>query len=423
MPKIRLDEINRLKRDIDLVELVRSSGVDLCISGKNFIGFCPFHQDSEPSLVVTPSKNLWHCIGACDFGGDVIEWMMKSQGVSFRHAAEILRKGILPETVNSVKRSSIPTLPLPITANASGPELLAEVVAYYRDTLLDEPGAQDYLKKRGIFNLGAIDTFKIGFANRTLGLRIPARNRNSGAKLRTRLTDVGLIRTSGHEHFNGSIVIPLVDAKGQVVQIYGRKITSKLREGTPDHLYLPGPHQGIFNLAALRDCKGTILCESLIDALTFWCAGYHNVTASFGTGGFTDEMLEAFNAYGIERVLIAYDRDDAGDKAAEKLSKRLAGESISSFRVLFPDQMDANSYACTVTPAVESLGVVLREAEHIGGPLSVVRCQLSEREAPDGVKGLSRLEGVANGDRRSEDAIAGLDQQHSSEDQNLTTDN
>jgi len=57
------------------------------------VGHCPFHDDKTPSLVVSPEKNLWHCLGVCQEGGDIINWMMKSQGVSFRHAVELLREG------------------------------------------------------------------------------------------------------------------------------------------------------------------------------------------------------------------------------------------------------------------------------------------------------------------------------------------
>ena len=76
-----------------------------------------------------------------------------------------------------------------------------------------------------------------------------------------------------------------MDAAGEVTEVYGRKITDNLRNGTPNHLYLPGPHRGVWNVAALADAKEIILCEALIDALTFWCAGYRNVTASLRGGG------------------------------------------------------------------------------------------------------------------------------------------
>jgi DNA primase len=113
--------------------------------------------------------------------------------------------------------------------------------------------------------------------------------------------------------------------------------------------------------------KEVILCESLIDALTFWCAGYRNVTASYGVEGFTEDHRAALRKYGTERVLIAYDRDEAGDRAAEKLAGELAAMGIEVLRIVFPKGMDANEYALKVGPAEKSLGLVLRQAEWMAG--------------------------------------------------------
>ncbi|MCP4897527.1 MAG: toprim domain-containing protein [bacterium] len=368
MARIPQAELERLKRDIDLAELVRGSGIELKRKGDSLLGLCPFHDDKEPSLVVTPSKNLWNCLGACGTGGSVIDWVMKAEGVSFRHAVEILRGGHRP-TITTAKKSTVPKLPCPVDQSADDPKLLGQVVDYYHETLLDSPEVLAYLESRGIRDDEAIATFKLGFANRTLGLRLPEKNRVNGAELRERLTDLGVYRNTGHEHLNGSLTIPVFDAEGRVVELYGRKI-NRLRASTALHLYLPGPHRGVFNLAALRESKEIILCESLIDALTFWCSGFRNVTSSFGTNGFTTEMLEAMKACGTERVLIAYDRDDAGNVAAAKLAGKLGEEDISCFRVLFPRNMDANAYALKVQPATRALATLLRSAEHLAGPIT-----------------------------------------------------
>ena len=109
-----------------------------------------------------------------------------------------------------------------------------------------------------------------------------------------------------------------------------------------------------------------ILCEALIDALTFWCAGYRNVTASYGVEGFTADHLAAFKHRGIQRVLIAYDRDEAGERAAEKLAMQLTGGRSGCYRILFPKGMDANEYALKVGPAAKSLGVAIRSAQWLG---------------------------------------------------------
>ncbi|MGH8428548.1 MAG: toprim domain-containing protein [Gammaproteobacteria bacterium] len=193
---------------------------------------------------------------------------------------------------------------------------------------------------------------------------------------------IGILRASGHEHFNGSLVIPIFDAVGHTVEAYGRKITANLRAGTPEHLYLPGPHRGIFNGAALKESKEIILCESLIDALTFWCAGYRHVTASYGVEGFTDELLAVFKASGAERILIAYDRDEAGNRAAEKLAERLQAAGLACFRVLFPKGMDANEYALKVAPAQKSLGFALRRAEWLGQAPALSRRAREQEKLP-----------------------------------------
>ena len=75
MARIPDEEIDRLKRDIDLASLVRGRGIELRQHGGNLIGLCPFHNDRDPSLVVTPAKNLWNCLGACQTGGSVIDWV------------------------------------------------------------------------------------------------------------------------------------------------------------------------------------------------------------------------------------------------------------------------------------------------------------------------------------------------------------
>jgi DNA primase catalytic core len=359
MARIPEDVIQSLKRGVSLERLVEASGVELKRQGLNLVGRCPWHEDNGPSLVVTPSKNLWHCLGACQQGGSVIDWVMKASEVSFRHAVEILRSDAPIAPVNGHGRR---VLPSPVSTEAEDREVLGQVVAYYHETLKQSPEALHYLESRGLRSSEAITHFKLGFANRTLGYRLP------GPKARDRLQRLGVIRESGHEHFNGSLVVPIFGESGEVLGMYGRKVTSeyKLRKGTPLHLYLPGPHRGLFNLPALQASKTVVLCEALIDALTFWCAGLRNVTASYGVEGFTADHLVAFKRHGTERVLIAYDRDEAGERAALALSEKLLGEGIECFRVQFPKGMDANEYALKVTPPEKSLGVLLRNAAWLG---------------------------------------------------------
>lgn len=368
MARIPEAEVERLKNEVSVERLVIDSGIALKKSGKDLLGCCPFHADDTASLVVTPAKHLWHCFG-CGIGGGPIDWVMKKNGISFRHAVELLREGISSLAAGVVQQSTIRALPVPVEFDADNQKLLNQVANYYHETLKQSPEALAYLSARGFSGeaaQAAIDTFKLGFANRTLGLRLPEKNRVAGAKIRNQLIEIGLYRESGHEHFNGSLVIPIFDEVGNVTEMYGRKITDRLRPGTPMHLYLPGPHRGVWNLDALKASQEIILCESLIDALTFWCAGFRNVTTSYGIEGFTDDHLAVLKQYGTKRILIAYDRDEAGERGAAKVKELLLPAGLECFRIQFPKGMDVNEYALKVTPANKSLGLLIRKAVWIG---------------------------------------------------------
>ncbi len=368
MARIPEHDIEQLRNAISVERLVESAGIALKKSGKDKIGLCPFHADREPSLVITPAKNLWHCF-SCQIGGGPIDWVMKYKGVSFRHAVELLKidPALVAQTGEiPIKRTSVRALPTPVAFDADDQTLLKQSIDYYHASLKQSPEALAYLKARGLDHPDLVERFQLGYANRTLGLRLPDKNRLSGADIRARLQKIGIYRDSGHEHFNGSLIVPVLDANGNVTEVYGRKIRDDLRKGTPLHLYLPGPHRGVWNEAALAASQEIILCEALIDAMTFWCAGYTNVTASYGVEGFTEDHLSAFARHGIQRVLIAYDRDDAGDRAADKLASRLIAAGIECLRVRFPKGLDANGTALKLTPARESLGLMLRQAEWIG---------------------------------------------------------
>jgi DNA primase catalytic core len=369
MARIPESEVERLKKEISVQRLAEARGIKLHRHGADLLGLCPFHDDRSPSLVITPAKNLWHCLGACNMGGTAIDWVMKAQGVSFRHAIELLRADYFPlaaAPVQPVKQSTVPKLPPPVARDADDRALLLQTVDYYSRTLKQSPEALKYLSSRGLQSSEIIDRFKLGFANRTLGYGLEGKNRVAGAEMRGRLQKLGILRESGHEHFNGSVVVPVFNASGEVVEMYGRKITARLREGTPLHLYLPGEHRGVWNEEALIASKEIILCEALIDALTFWVAGHRNVTASYGVNGFTADHRAAFEKHGTERVYIAYDNDEAGNKAAAKLAEELMQSGIECFRIEFPKGMDANAYALKVKPAAKSLGVLINRAAWLG---------------------------------------------------------
>jgi DNA primase len=371
MARIPDAEIERLKVEVSLERLVESSGLKLVARGADRVCRCPFHEDDTPSFVVTPAKNLYHCFG-CGAAGGPIDWVMKRQGVSFRHAVELLREGeplvgASTAPAGPVKASTVRRLAPPVRFDADDQALLGQVVGYYHETLKQSPEALAYLQARGLVHGELIERFRLGYADRTLGLRLPEKTRKAGAEVRARLEAIGLYRASGHEHFTGSLVVPILDEGGNVTEVYGRKTRNDLRPGTPLHMYLPGPHRGVWNIDGVAAGKGeVILTEALIDAMTFWCAGYRNVTAAYGTNGLTEDHLAAFRRHGVKRVLIAFDRDEAGERGAAEVAQRLTTEGLDCYRIEFPKGMDANDYALKVAPAAKSLGVLIRKAAWLG---------------------------------------------------------
>ena len=131
--------------------------------------------------------------------------MMKRRGVSFRHAVELLREGVLPLAADGgAKRSTVKALPAPVQLDADDQALLNQTVSYYHERLLATSEAAAYLAARGLAHPELVAHFKLGVADRTLGLRLPDKTRRAGADIRARLQKIGLIRDSGHEHFNAS---------------------------------------------------------------------------------------------------------------------------------------------------------------------------------------------------------------------------
>ncbi len=374
MPMIPEDEINRIKRETDLPAVIRSRGVDLKPAGHDLVGLCPFHEDHDPSLRVTPGKGLWRCM-SCGATGNVIQFVQRFDGVSFRHAFELLKSGKLsalsgPPSGAPVKKSSVPRLESPVLPDGDDQAALRQVLDYYHERLKENPAALAYLAKRGLRSEEALATFKIGFVDRTLGLRLPQANRKEGAALRERLTRLGLLRDTGHEHLRGRIVFPVIAEDGRIGTVYGRAIDDGGKHDR--HLFLPGPQRGIFNPAALRPetlslSQGSVIVtEGIIDALTWWCAGFRNVTTGYSAKALPEELLDALIAAKTQRVFLSFDRDEAGDKGAAEAAAQLAAHGIEVLRVMFPPGFDANRYALEVTPAGKSLSLLLRSALPLG---------------------------------------------------------
>lgn len=372
MPRISDDELARLK-SVPLVDLCREYCIDLRPQGKDLAGRCPFHADDSPSFIVSPGKNLWNCLGACGCGGDTIQLVMKKEGVSFRHACEKLRAraggGPVVPTITTRVGTSHEALATPEEA-AQDVALLGRVADYYHRTFLNDPAAMKYLQGRACFHPEAVTTFRLGYANRTLGYRVPPIETAAGRDLKARLQSLGVLRpTTGHEHLNGCVVFPLHDLAGNVVQLYGRRLNAVSEQAR--HLYLSFPQRGIWNAAALVSGGDWLVCEALIDGLTLWCHGWREVTASYGVNGWTDEHTALVAERKPGRLVICYDADTAGHAQAAALAKALVAQGVAVWRAAIPEGKDINDVAREAADPLAALRAVIDGAEKLAGPVVV----------------------------------------------------
>ncbi|ULH27676.1 CHC2 zinc finger domain-containing protein [Leptospira weilii] len=359
MAFIPKEEITRLKTETDLLALVRSYGIELKKHGLNWLGRCPFHDDKTPSFIVTPVKNLWHCMGACQTGGSAIDFVMKKEGLGFQEAVEVLQKFkprqeevlVKERLTRSERRQKLEGTTRKISSTegltVEEKDLIFQVISYYQTTLRQTPQALEYLKERGLGSDEAITKFKIGYSDGSLSRTLPSRGTQVGRRMRDLYRDFGYfgISSNGNEHFKSRVVFPILTGARELCGMYGRKIEESKAIKTPNHLYLPGRHLGIWNEEDAFKKGELVLCESVLDALTFWENGIRNVTCSYGVEGYTEELHERILEKGISKIYIAYDGDAAGDKGAMSLYERFKKEKVALYRVRFPLNVDANEYA------------------------------------------------------------------------------
>jgi len=329
--------IESIKQGVDLVALIQSRGISLKKNGKGYVGLCPFHKDTKPSLSVNAQTNLWQCFG-CGAGGDVIRFVELFDKVAFPQAMKKLEA-----ESSKLKANHEPESVLKHEADLTTKELklLERVVSYYQHTLTQDHRDLNYLKnERGITDPQGLKDFGAGYVNGTLLEILPQDEEVINA-----LKKIGILNAKGHEVFYNSVVFPLYNQNGSVVNLYGRSIDD---DHEVHHLYLPGPRQGIINRQAVKRSQTILLTESIIDALTLYAQGFKNVIPIYGVNGMLEEHLSLFHRR-IKEAYLAFDADEAGRKGAEALSLRLKEKEIISYIVELPAK-DVNLYFKRHTP-------------------------------------------------------------------------
>lgn len=345
------DQLAQAKRT-DLLALMQARGVELVVRGASWQGRCPFHEDDTPSLTVTPSKGLWQCFG-CGAAGDAIRFVELRDGCTFVEAVKTLQGFTGELGPSSLTAPPAPEPAAPEVSAADRTKLLTRVAAHYHRAFLDHPEGQRYLRDaRGIRDTALFKTFEIGLANGSL-LDVLPKDEPTLAQLRA----LGVLTATGREFFKGCIVFPLWSAEGAVVNLYGRRLV----DGEVNHLYLPGPRQGLWNASAARRSTGVLLAESVIDALSAIDAGLSETMPCYGVNGLSEEHLRCLRQAGVQRVLLAFDGDDAGRRGMDAVQCRLVEAGLAVGHLTLPEGQDLNTYLCGLG-ADEARPAFLRQA-------------------------------------------------------------
>ena len=305
------------------IEHVVSSYITLKRAGSNFNGSCPFHSERTPSFTVFPSTQSFYCFG-CGAGGDAITFVMRMENLDYVSAVRALaeRSGVtLPENITYGGQKEV--------TRQRVLEMNKEAARFFRNALFDPKyGAQamDYLVNKRKLSTSVIKHFGIGFAPNSFGA-LHDHLKKLG------YTDeemvVGFLcgkgrNNSTYDYFRNRIMFPIIDVSGNVVAFGGRVMDDS------EPKYLNTSDTPAFkkskNLFALNyaknHCENTmILCEGYMDVIALHSAGFENAVATLGTA-ITSEQARIFSRY-TKKVVISYDSDQAGQRAADKAFKLL----------------------------------------------------------------------------------------------------
>ncbi|NLG71299.1 MAG: DNA primase [Chloroflexi bacterium] len=311
--------VDEIKARLDIVDLV-SETVQLRRSGRNYTGFCPFHENTRtPAFVVFQETGTWRCFGQCNEGGDIFKFVMKKEGWDFPEALRYLaeRAGVQLKPVTPQEQAAA-------EENDHLRQLLEDAVIYYRHALLSTPAGQQaltYLREQRGLSDETIEAFGLGYA--PAGWDAGIGYFKSRGYTEEDLLAAGLVsqRDSGgvYDRFRHRIMFPIRDERGRMAGFGARMLDP---EDMPK--FLNSPQTVLFDKShllygldrarkSIRDHDQAVIVEGYLDVIALHQAGFTNVISPMGTA-LTEHQLNILKRY-TRRIVLALDADAAGDKA------------------------------------------------------------------------------------------------------------
>ena len=331
-------DIDKIRELTDLAELA-SEVTKVKRSGRSVMAVCPFHQEKTPSLSIDAERGLYHCFG-CGKGGDVFKWIEETQNVDFAGAVELLarRRGIaLVQSPQDRKRRS---------ERESLIEAMEAAVEFFHNRLRtsdDAASARSYLRSRG-YEIDAVEQFNLGYSPDSWD--VLTRYLSSRFSERV-LVAAGLASRSRQgrvvDRFRGRVMFPIYDLRGDPVGFGARQL-----DGEPPK-YLNSPETAVYSksrlLYGLNWAKSEIVrsgeavvVEGYTDVIALHQSGCPVAVATCGTA-LSEEHLAILQRF-TNRVILAFDNDEAGTGAALRGSWKLVRHDLDLRSALFPAGSD-----------------------------------------------------------------------------------
>ena len=356
MPRLHPRTIDAVKERADIVDVV-GEHVVLKKKGREFVGVCPFHDDSKPSMTVSPQKQFYYCF-SCGAGGNSIKFLMEFQRQSFSDVVlDLARRYQLPvETVDGPQQER---LRQQLSRRDHLHRALALASGWFRSQLKSASGADAlaYLRDQRGLSEATMETFELGYAPDQWDGLLKHLQHVEGLSPEL-LESAGLVvpRKGGngfYDRFRGRVIVPIRDRQGRVIGFGGRSLDGS------DPKYLNSPETEVFEkgkhlfgldqaASAIRKDDRAVVVEGYFDVIALHAAGITNSVASLGTALSSQQITQLCRCSDGKRIVLNFDADRAGIRAANRAIgevEQLALQGQLELRVLHtPSGKDPDEY-------------------------------------------------------------------------------
>ncbi len=354
------DAKEQVRQAIDIVDLV-GSYIPLRRQGRIFVGLCPFHDDSKPSLQVNPDRQSWKCWVCGDRGGDIFDWIQVKEGVEFREALEMLAERAGVELKAS---KATPVQPGSPNDKKTLYEAAAWAETQFHEYLLNSPDAEiarQYLEDRGI-TPNSVERFKVGFsANSWQWLSDRARTTKFSPEVLEAVGLSGRSESSGryYDRFKGRVIFPIRDTQRRVIAFGGRVLPELAKQEAAERnrepaKYVNSPETRLYSksdtLYALhlavdatsrekdKKSRHLVVVEGYTDVIMAHQCGVNNVVAVCGTA-LNERHINLLRRY-ADLVTLVLDGDEAGQRRTNQILELFVAADIDLRILSLPQGLD-----------------------------------------------------------------------------------